>query len=40
MDECLAFYTFEITHVLTDNGREFTNRLIKSNKRKSLCKPF
>jgi hypothetical protein len=32
MDECLAFFPFEITHVLTDNGLEFTNRLIKSKK--------
>jgi transposase InsO family protein len=33
---CLAFFPFEITHVLTDNGLEFTNRLIKSKKGK-LC---
>ena len=36
MDECLAFFPFEITHVLTDNGLEFTNRLIKS-KKGNLC---
>ncbi|MGC9375661.1 MAG: DDE-type integrase/transposase/recombinase [Bacteroidales bacterium] len=33
---CLAFFPFEITHVLTDNGLEFTNRLIKSKNGK-LC---
>lgn len=32
MTECLAFFPFEITHVLTDNGLEFTNKLIKSKK--------
>lgn len=32
MNECLEFFPFEITHVLTDNGLEFTNRLIKSKK--------
>ena len=37
MGECLAFFPFEITHVLTDNGLEFTNRLIKS-KKGNLCK--
>jgi len=37
MEECLDFFPFEITHVLTDNGLEFTNRLIKS-KKGELCK--
>jgi transposase InsO family protein len=32
MNECLSFFPFEITHVLTDNGLEFTNRFIKSKK--------
>ena len=32
MNECLDFFPFEITHVLTDNGLEFTNKLIKSKK--------
>lgn len=32
MKECLEFFPFEITHVLTDNGLEFTNRLLKSKK--------
>ena len=31
-DKCLAFFPFEITHILTDNGLEFTNRLIMSKK--------
>lgn len=35
-DECLSFFPFFITHILTDNGFEFTNRLIKS-KRGNLC---
>ena len=30
MDKCLAFFPFKITHILTDNGLEFTNRLLKS----------
>ena len=30
MDKCLAFFPIEITHILTDNGLEFTNRLLKS----------
>lgn len=37
MDKCLDFFPFKITHVLTDNGLEFTNRLIKS-KKGNLCK--
>ncbi len=36
MDKCLEFFPFAITHVLTDNGLEFTNRLIKS-KTGNLC---
>ena len=36
MEQCLAFFPFEITHVLTDNGLEFTTRLIKS-KKGNLC---
>ena len=30
MNKCLDFFSFGITHVLTDNGLEFTNKLIKS----------
>jgi len=32
MNECLDFFPYGITHVLTDNGLEFTNRLIKIKK--------
>ncbi len=39
MNECLAFFPFGITHVLTDNGLEFTNRLIKSKKGDFCQKP-
>lgn len=37
MLECLDFFPFGITHVLTDNGLEFTNHLIK-NKKGEFCK--
>jgi transposase-like protein len=36
MNKCLCFFPFGITHVLTDNGLEFTNKLIKS-KNGHLC---
>lgn len=39
MNECLEFFPFGITHVLTDNGLEFTNRLIKSKKGNYCTKP-
>ena len=39
MKECIEFFPFNITHVLTDNGLEFTNRLLKSKKGKSCVKP-
>ena len=32
MDKCLMFFPFDITHILTDNGLEFTNRLLVSKK--------
>ena len=35
-DKCLDFFPFAITHILTDNGLEFTNRLIMS-KKGNLC---
>lgn len=38
MDKCLAFFPFKITHILTDNGLEFTNRLLKSKTGKSCQK--
>jgi len=37
MLKCLDFFPFGITHVLTDNGLEFTNKLIKS-KKGNYCK--
>lgn len=39
MLECLSFFPFGITHVLTDNGLEFTNRLIKDKKGNYCKKP-
>lgn len=30
IEKCLAYFPFNITHILTDNGLEFTNRLLKS----------
>lgn len=37
VQKCKDFYPFKITHILTDNGLEFTNRLLKSKKGES-CK--
>jgi transposase-like protein len=39
MLECLDFFPFGISHVLTDNGLEFTNRLLKDKKGKYCVKP-
>lgn len=39
MIECIAFFPFGITHVLTDNGLEFTNRLLKNKKGEYCAKP-
>lgn len=39
MNNCLEYFPFNITHVLTDNGLEFTNRLIKSKKGVLCTKP-
>jgi transposase-like protein len=39
-DKCMNFFPFKITHILTDNGLEFTNKLLKSKKGKSCLKPF
>ena len=39
MNLCLDFFPFSITHVLTDNGLEFTNKLIKSKKGKYCKRP-
>ena len=38
-NQCLDFFPFTITHILTDNGLEFTNRLINSKKGKLCTKP-
>lgn len=38
-DNCMKFFPFTITHILTDNGFEFTNRLIKSKKGNLCTKP-
>lgn len=32
LNECIAFFPVYITHTLTENGIEFTNRLLKSKK--------
>jgi len=32
MDECLSFFPFKISHILTDNGLEFTNKRLRSKK--------
>lgn len=37
--EAMEFLPFNITHILTDNGLEFTNRLLKSKKGESCKKP-
>lgn len=39
MDKCLAFFPFNITHILTDNGLEFTNRLLVSKTGNKCTKP-
>ena len=39
MDKCLAFFPFYITHILTDNGLEFTNRLLVSKTGNKCEKP-
>jgi len=39
MKACLVFFPFAITHVLTDNGLEFTNRLLKNKKGEYCLKP-
>jgi len=39
MDKCLAFFPFYITHILTDNGLEFTNRLLVFKTGNKCTKP-
>jgi len=37
--KCRAFFPFKITHILTDNGLEFTNALLVSKKGECCTKP-
>ena len=39
MDKCLDYFPVYITHVLTDNGLEFTNKLLVSKKGEKCTKP-
>ncbi len=39
MQRCKDFFPFSITHILTDNGLEFTNALLVSKKGKRCIKP-
>jgi len=39
MNKCVEFFPFKITHILTDNGLEFTNALLMSKKGQSCKKP-
>ena len=39
MDKCFEFFPFYISHILTDNGLEFTNRLLVSKKGEKCTKP-
>lgn len=39
IDKCIDFFPFEISHILTDNGLEFTNRLHVSKKGNKCTKP-
>lgn len=36
---CMSFFPFVLTHILTDNGLEFTNKLIMSKKGNLCTKP-
>lgn len=37
-EECIAFFPFKISYILTDNGLEFSNKLYKSKKGKECGK--
>ncbi|WP_408038447.1 DDE-type integrase/transposase/recombinase, partial [Tenacibaculum amylolyticum] len=39
VSDCIKFYPFKLTHILTDNGLEFTNYLLKSKKGEPCKKP-
>ncbi|MCF6318532.1 MAG: DDE-type integrase/transposase/recombinase [Proteobacteria bacterium] len=38
LEECIDFFPMYISHILTDNGLEFTNRLLKSKKESCVKK--
>ncbi len=42
LKECKEYFPFYITHILTDNGGEFTDRFVSKNKQASniLCPPL
>jgi hypothetical protein len=35
LEQCVHFFPFEITYILTDNGLDFTNKLLKPKKGES-----
>ncbi|MEM3036368.1 MAG: integrase core domain-containing protein, partial [Thermoplasmata archaeon] len=39
IQHCIKFFPFKITHILTDNGLEFTNALLKSKNGTPCTKP-
>ena len=39
MDKCFDFFPFYISHILTDNGLEFTNRVLLFKKGNKCMKP-
>jgi transposase InsO family protein len=39
LQKCIAFFPVDLTYLLTDNGLEFTNKLIKSKKGTLCTKP-
>ncbi len=39
MNKCQTFFPFKITHILTDNGLEFTNALLVSKKGERCTRP-
>lgn len=38
VNKCVSFFPFSITHILTDNGLEFTNKLLVSKDRTATAK--
>jgi transposase InsO family protein len=39
VNQCMKFFPYTIDYILTDNGLEFTNRLLVSKKREKCVKP-